>query len=315
MSKKTKGGSGNVLLLAGLGVGAFMLFANKSNAQSSELPSGSAGGDIPDAPKILAVNSSATESPAPTGIVSDEEGMEATASSGSSSPSQSSYNLPAASSSDDGEDDSNGSYSGGSAVVKTVTNAGIDLIKQAQEAAEIPPLVSTKLTPKETAIINSGKLTAALALKRPDLYKAAYIKKYGGKTAAGKRKALIDASLAIDAAVNAATAAKNGGLIKAVQYPAKPEFTFVQSAGGMAAQVAMSQIAALQKAGVQVSPAAQKVSTQVKAAKASKGKHSAKPAQRKTPHAATQHPATHPAYAVKKTAHSIVKKHVVNKHH
>ncbi len=35
MSKKTKGGSGNMLLLAGLGVGAFMLFANKGNAQSA----------------------------------------------------------------------------------------------------------------------------------------------------------------------------------------------------------------------------------------------------------------------------------------
>ncbi len=305
-----------MLLLAGLGVGAFMLFSNKSNAQSnsSELPQGSTGTDIPDTPKILAVNSSSTESPTPTGIVSDEEGMEATNSSASSSSGQPSYNLPSTSTADDG-DDEGGSYSGGSAVVKTVTNAGINLIKQAQEAAEIPPLVSTKLTPKETAIINSGKLTAALALKRPDLYKAAYIKKYGGKTAAGKRKALIAASLAIDAAVNAAQATKNGGLVKAVQYPAKPEFTFVQTAGGMAAQVALSQIAAAQKAGVVVSPAAQKVSAQVKVAKGGKGKHPAKVA-----HATKQvaHPAkkrtAHPV-ASGKTVHRVAKKHPIKKHH
>lgn len=270
MSKKTKGGSGNVLLLAGLGVGAFMLFAGKSNAQSgtsSGMPEGNSGSDIPDAPKILAVNSSDTESPTPTGIVSDEEGMETvnSQSSGSSSTQSSS------SSSGDSDGDDAG---GGNTVVKTIANAGVKVIQQAME--DIPKLVSTKLTPKETSIINSGKLTAALALKRPDLYKAAYIKKYGGKTAEGKRKALVAASLAIDAAVNAAQAAKTGGLTKAIKYPAKPQFTFVQTAGGMAAQMAVSQIAALQKAGVQVSPAAQKVSAQVKAAKGSKGRRPAK---------------------------------------
>lgn len=300
MSKKTKGGSGNVLLLAGLGVGAFMLFANKSNAQGSQtgtdLPAGSSGNDIPDAPKILAVNNADTESPTPTGIVSDEDGMETV-----SSQSSGGYN-PASSGSDNGDDDS-----GGGSVVETITNAGVKLIKQVAKDKNIPPLVSTKLTPKETAIINSGKLTAALALQRPDLYKAAYIKKYGGKTATGKRKALAAATLAIDAAVNAANAAKSGSLVKATKYPAKPEFTFVQTAGGMAAQAAVTQIAELQKAGVKVSPAAQKISAQVKAAKASKGRHSAKGHVAKPSHPAKKKAVKHSAHPTKK--HTVKKRH------
>ncbi|MBS1616231.1 MAG: hypothetical protein JST06_08965 [Bacteroidetes bacterium] len=290
MSKKSKGGNGNMLLLAGLGVGAALLFANKSKAQSdTELPSGSAGSDIPDAPKILAVNSSSTESPTPTGIVSDEEGMETVSSQGSGS-------------NDDEE-------SGGGSVIQTITNTGVKLVKQITEDSDLPPLVSTKLTPKETAIINSGKLTASLALQRPDLYKAAYIKKYGGKTASGKKKALAAATLAIDAAVTAANAAKSGGLVKAGKYPANPQFTFVQTAGGMADQAAVAQMAELQKAGVKVSPAAQKVSAQVKAAKASKGKH------RPAKHTASK--SAHPVRkkTVKHAAHPAAKKRVVKKHH
>ncbi len=260
-----------------------------------ELPSGSAGGEIPDAPKILAVNDKSTESPMPTGIVSDEEGMETITSQSSGSSNSGS--------SDSGDDDNESG-----SIVETITKAGVKLIKQVAKDKNIPALVSTKLTPKETAIINSGKLTASLALRRPDLYKAAYIRKYGGKTANGKRKALIAASMAIDAAVNAANAAKSGGLVKAVKYPAKPEFTFVQTAGGMAAQVAVSQIAALQKGGVQVSPAAQKVSAQVKAAKGSKGRHPVKSA-----HPARKHVASHPATNAKPGLHTGRKK-TVRKH-
>ncbi len=299
MSKKTKGGNGNVLLLASLGVGALMLFSAKRNAQSSQsstdLPAGSSGNDIPDTPKILAVNSSNTESPTPTGIVSDEDGME-TVSSQSSGRRNSGF-----SDSDSGDEDSGGS------AVETITNAGIKLVKQVTKDKNIPPLVSTKLTPKETAIINSGKLTASLALQRPDLYKAAYIKKYGGKTAAGKRKALAAATLAIDAAVNAANAAKSGGLVKAAKYPAKPEFTFVQTASGMAAQAAVTQIAALQKAGVTVSPAAQKISAQVKAAKGSKGLQPVKGRSNKPAHPAKKNAVKHPPRPTKK--------HALKKHH
>ncbi|MBS1629533.1 MAG: hypothetical protein JST27_05700 [Bacteroidetes bacterium] len=292
MSKKSKGSGGNILLLAGLGVGAALLFANKSNAQSnssaSELPSGSVSTDIPDAPKILAVNSSSTESPTPTGIVSDEEGMETVSSSSSGS---------------NRDDDS-----GGGSVVETISNTGVKLVKQFTEDKDIPPLVSTKLTPKETAIINSGKLTAALALQRPDLYKAAYIKKYGGKTATGKKKALAAATLAIDAAVTAANAAKSGGLVKAGKYPAKPQFTFVQTAGGMAAQAAVAQMAELQKAGVKVSPAAQKISAQVKAAKGSKGRHPVKHTPAKSAHPSKKK-------AVKRAVRPASKKRVVKKRH
>lgn len=297
-----------MLLLAGLGVGAFMLFSNKSDAQSkapgTDLPQGG-NNDVPDAPKILAVNSSSTESPTPTGIVSDEEGMEATGSQQSGSSQNAGSRTITASSGDDDDEPS----SSGSGVVNPVVNVGFDVFRQAQEANEIPPLVSTKLTPKEKAIIDSGKLTAALALKRPDLYKAAYIKRYGGQTQAGKRKALIAASLAIDAAVNAAQAANTGGLVKAVKYPAKPEYTFVQTAGGMAAQVAVSQMAALQKAGVKVSPAAQKVSTQVKAAKGSKGRHPVKSAAHPKKHVAGKPASKH------KAAHPASQKHPIKKRH
>lgn len=291
MSKKSKGSGGNMLLLAGLGVGAALLFASKSNAQSANSnsvvsPAGG-DGDIPDAPKILAVNEKGTESPTPTGIVSDEEGMQTVSSQSSS-----------------GSDDDSGSGS----MIETITNTGVRLLQQATDDSDIPPLVSTKLTPKETAIINSGKLTAALALKRPDLYKAAYIKKYGGKTATGKKKALAAATLAIDAAVSAANAAKSGGLVKAVKYPAKPQFTFVQTAGGMAAQAAVTQMAELQKAGVKVSPAAQKISAQVKAAKGSKGRHPVKHTVGKAAHPARKK-------AAKQPVHHVAKKRVVKKHH
>lgn len=298
MSKQSKSGGGNMLLLAGLGIGAFMLLSKKGNAQtdaaSASLPSsGEAGSDIPEAPTILAVNNSSTESPTPTGIVSDEEGMEVTraasATSSNASAQQSAYT--------DDEDDM---YAGGSAAT-SIVNAGITAIKQAQSAAKIPSVISTKLTPKEQVVVNAGKLTAELALKRPDLYKAAYIKKFGGATNTGKRKALSAATLAIDAAVNAVQATKGGALTKAVKYPAKPEHTFVQTAGGMMAQTAVAKIAALQKKGVKVSPAAQKVAAQVKAAKSSKPKKAAKPAKVKKVQPAKKRIAARPATPKKVT--------------
>ena len=272
MSKQSKSGGGNMLLLAGIGIGAFMLLSKKSNAQTdastnTAARSGSADNEIPEAPAILAVNNNSTESPTPTAIVSDEEGMTAT------STSQSSSTLSAApQASYDEEDDAPTASS-------SVANAGAAIIAQAQSAVRVPAIISTRITPKEQAVVNAGKLTAELALKRPDLYKAAYIKKYGGATQTGKRKALTAATLAIDAAVNAVQANKNGGLVKATKYPAKPQNTFVQTAGGMMAQTALSKIAVVQKAGVKVSPAAQKVAAQVKAAKRTKPK--AKPAARK----------------------------------
>ncbi len=261
-----------MLLLAGLGVGAFMLLSKKSNAQTdapSSLPQGSgAESDIPEPPKILAVNNSSTESPAPTGIVSDEEGMEVARTTQPTNP-NSTAQLPAADA-DEEDDASAGAAAAGSA-------AGTAAVRMMQNAGKVPAVISTKLTPKEQAVVSAGRLTAELALKRPDLYKAAYIKKYGGATTTGKRKALTAATLAIDAAVNAAGAAKNGALAVATKYPAKPEHTFVQTAGGMMAQTAVAKVAALQKAGVKVSPAAQKVSAGVKAAKGSKGRHPVKP--------------------------------------
>lgn len=273
MSNKSKDGSGNMLLLAGLGVGAFMLFGNKSNAQS-RVPAGDmlpeSDGDIPDAPRILAVNNTSTESPVPTGIVSDEAGMAVTSS--SQSGGQSSGQSAAAAMSYDDDDDSIPQATASSSVAR----AGAAIISRAQSAVKVPQVISTKLTPKEQAVVNMGKLTAELALKRPDLYKAAYIKKHGGATNTGKRKALSAATLAIDAAVNAVKANKSGSLQKAVKYPAKPQNTFVQTPGGMLAQTALSKIAAAQKAGVKVSPAAQKVSAQVKAAKKAKPKPAAK---------------------------------------
>jgi hypothetical protein len=142
-----------MLLLAGLGVGAFLLFANKSSATSTAASGGDypVPGDIPDAPKILAVNSNSTESPLPTGIVSDEEGMETT-SSGAYNPAR-----PSSSSS-------------------SANNSSNDYGDQSQ-GDEIPPLISTKLTEKEKTIINKGVLSDELAIKRPDLYKAIHIRK------------------------------------------------------------------------------------------------------------------------------------------
>ena len=161
MSKQSKSGSGNMLLLAGLGVGAFMLFANKSGAQSrpadASADSSGTDADIPTAPRILAVNSSASESPLPTGIVSDEEGMEVTTPSAPQSRQTSNASSGPNSESDDSEGDDN------------------------TGSSPIPPLISTTLTPKEKAIIDRGQLTNDLAIQRPDLYRAIYIRKNGGK--------------------------------------------------------------------------------------------------------------------------------------
>lgn len=148
-----------MLLLAGLGIGAFMLYTNKSNAQSKTADvttdGNNADTDIPAAPKILAVNNTDSESPLPTGIVNDEEGMEATNTPGTQ-PRQTTYSPT---NEDSADDDDSG-------------NSG---------ASSIPPLISTKLTPKEKAIIDRGQLTNDLAIQRPDLYKAIYIRKHGSK--------------------------------------------------------------------------------------------------------------------------------------
>lgn len=158
MGKQSKNTSGNMLLLAGLGVGALMLFANKGNTQNKTAQTtaddSNDDADIPAAPKILAVNSNASESPLPTGIVSDEEGMEATA----SASLQTRQSNGTTTTTDEPEEQWND------------TSSGI-----------VPPLISTKLTPKEKAIIDKGVLSSDLALQRPDLYKAIYIKKHGGK--------------------------------------------------------------------------------------------------------------------------------------
>ncbi|MEO6833421.1 MAG: hypothetical protein ABI169_14535, partial [Chitinophagaceae bacterium] len=299
---------GNILLLAGLGVGAFMLFSKKSNAatsdSSNEMPTGN-GGDIPNAPKIFAVNSSSTESPLPTGIVSDEDGMEATGD--SNTDNESSGNSEGYS--DQREEDSNVT-----STPKKYSPAKVHKSKKTATAGnDIPALVSTILTPKEKDIINKGKLTAALAIKRPDLYKAAYIKRFGGKTATSKRAALIKASFAIDAAVNAAKASKNGGLKKAQKYPAKPEFTFVQNAGGMAVQAVMNQMAMLQNNGVKVSPAAHKVAAQVKAAKAGTARRPATKPHLKTKHPTHKTPMARASHPVK-PKRQIIKKSVPQKH-
>lgn len=264
-----------MLLLAGLGVGAALFFASKSNVQASNSSASAEpedkefATDIPDVPKILAVNSSNTESPLPTGIVSDEEGMEVT-SAGSYSASIK----------------STGSGSGGA----NPDLYNLDAATQ-QEYNEIPPLVSTTLTLKEKAIINSGKLSTALALKRPDLYKATYIQKYGGKTALGRKKALLQANRAIATAVAAANAAKTGGLKKALVYPAKPQHTFVQSSGGtMVAQTTVTTAASVQKASVK-KPVVRQVAAKGHVAKPAKGRHLVKATAR---HPVLKKPVHHP---------------------
>ena len=160
-----------MLLLAGIGVGAFMLFANKSGAQSKSLTvdatSGSGADEIPAAPKILAVNQSSTESPTPTGIVSDEEGMEATGAGES------------ASSGDEGSDSDSAQNSSGSLVDMTVAAGTAAINRRQAQSDDIPPLISTTLTAKEKSIIDKGVLSDALAIQRPDLYKAIYIRKHG----------------------------------------------------------------------------------------------------------------------------------------
>lgn len=281
--KKTKGGNGNMLLLAGLGIGAVLLFSGKSDAQgnssASEVMPAGAEGDIPDAPKILAVNSSSTESPLPTGIVSDEEGMEVT--SGGMAPTNS----------------NNESSTG------DIDMSSLDAETQ-KEYNEIPRLVSTTLTPKEKAIINSGKLTTALALKRPDLYKATYIQRHGGKTTAGKKKALLQANKAIATAVAAANAAKTGALVKAHAYPAKPQHTFVQSSNGsMVSQSSVTQAAAVHKASSKKHVVKHKAAVKAHVVKPSKGRHPVNPI-------AKQHPATK-----KPVVHRHAKKKVAIKRH
>lgn len=159
-----------MLLLAGLGIGAFMLFKNKGNAERSagEGPSTTSESEteIPAAPSIVAVNTSSTESPLPTGIVSDEEGMEAVNTS-NVSPQPQSRVAPT------GDEEASGETS----------------------SQSIPPLVSTRLTPKEQTIINQGVLTDDLAIQRPDLYRAIYIRKHGSN--GNGRQALQAANTAI----------------------------------------------------------------------------------------------------------------------
>jgi peptidyl-tRNA hydrolase len=237
MSKQSKSGSGNMLLLAGLGVGAFMLFASKSGAQSrpadipaTESDSGNEA-DIPAAPRILAVSSSASESPLPTGIVSDEEGMEVTAPAAPQSrPASNTIPNPESPDSDDGNS------TGGSS---------------------IPPLISTTLTPKEKAIIDGGQLTYDLAIRRPDLYKAIYVRKHGknghGQRALQAADALIQ-SIRVKAAPKATLAQKRKRKVKMTLNPnaASMVIAAAQAAGGssMAAMVTTAAGRMQHKAGV-----------------------------------------------------------------
>lgn len=176
-----------MLLLAGLGIGAFMLFSGKSGTQSAaagESADPLPGGEIPTAPNILAVNSSDTESPIPTGIVSDEDGMRVRSQENATPGSSASYDA-------EDEDDSPSPP-----VTKTVvTRQTTTVTKRKSQGPDVPALISTKLTPKEKAIIDKGVLTNDLAIKRPDLYKAIYVRK---NKAAGSK-----ALLAADAAIKA----------------------------------------------------------------------------------------------------------------
>lgn len=187
MKKQSKkSGSSNMLLLAGLGIGAALLLAGTakgSNKNTSDNANQDEPAEIPDVPKILAVNKSATESPVPTAMVSDEADMQPTAavdSAGNSADEDAGDNSEAIPASE-----------GNSAISKTMVVRKTN----ASKTASIPPLVTTTLTPKEKAIISKGVLTDDLALQRPDLYKAIYVKKYG-KSGNG-RKALIAANTAV----------------------------------------------------------------------------------------------------------------------
>lgn len=271
MSKKTNGGGGNMLLLAGLGIGAFMLFTNNSAAQPKMAETnGDSNGDgetdIPAAPKILAVNTAASESPLPTGIVSDEEGMEATT------------NPPrinaAASNASDGDE-----YEEGSSA----------------DSGKVPSLISTRLTPKEKAIIDRGQLTNDLAMQRPDLYKAIYVRK-NGKNGNGQ-KALLAAdaliqSIQVKAAPKATPAQKKGRKVKMTLAPnaATMVMAAAQAAGGggmaaMATTASGIQHKAGGKAPIRKIPLHHPTG--------SKGAHSQKKAAHKAPahHPAVKHPA------------------------
>lgn len=181
MAGKSKNNSSGLLLLAGLGVGAFLLFNNKAAGASVAADSNlgpALDEDIPAAPKIIAVNNSSTESPLPTGIVSDEDGMMPAGGSGQSMPS-----FNAASAWNDDEDN-----------------------EPASPAQQVPKLVSTKLTEKEKAVIQKGVLSDELAVKRPDLYKAIYVKKHGQK---GKSQQALKAADSIIQKIKVKSASKS----------------------------------------------------------------------------------------------------------
>jgi len=189
MAGKSKNNGSGLLLLAGLGVGTFLLFNNKAaDAQvaADSNPGPAQDEDIPAAPKIVAVNTASTESPLPTGIVSDEDGMMPAGGSGQSMPSSN-----ATSAWNDDEDN-----------------------EPASTGQQVPKLVSTKLTEKEKAVIQKGVLSDELAIKRPDLYKAIYVKKHGQK---GKSKLALKAADSIIQKIKS----KNHGKLKPAPAPAK----------------------------------------------------------------------------------------------
>lgn len=178
----------NWMLPAALGIGAALLLGRKGGTKSSISPAAaSEASDIPNAPKIIAVNKAATESPVPTGIVSDEEGMEAAGGSPEKDDKEApelirrSAGAPSSFPEDDGYNDERPAGNSPKASVKP--------------ANPMPAIISTPLTPKEKAIIDKGVLSDELALQRPDLYKAVYIRKHGRNGNA--RKALLAAEAAI----------------------------------------------------------------------------------------------------------------------
>ena len=266
-----------MLLLAGLGFGAFMLSANKGNAQSKSLSvdanaAGDGADEIPAAPKILAVNQSSTESPTPTGIVSDEEGMQTTGKSAS-----------APSGGDEEESSSSGS------LMDMTVSAGTAAINRLQaQSDDIPPLISTTLTTKEKAIIDKGVLSDALAIQRPDLYKAIYIRKHGRNGNGQKALLAADAVIQNIQIKGASAATANQKKTRKVAIRLNPNSgnmvkAAAQAGGGFAAMAALSTINATQYANSGKAP--------VKKPVRRLGSTGAHPHSKPVHHPASKHPA------------------------
>jgi hypothetical protein len=187
-NSKNTSGNGSMILLALIGVGAAVLFTSKSQAQATSidnLPPATGGEtDIPDAPKIVAINTTDSESPIPTAIVSDDEGMVPPKHTPAYTPPPRGgivvprpAQLPAAP-----QDDSNGSEDSGD-------------YARPPSPTKVSPIVATRLTPAEKEIIEKGELSEDLALERPDLFKYMYVT----KNATGD-KSTVTAQVAMDEA-------------------------------------------------------------------------------------------------------------------